>query len=71
MDLDVIRESLPFYLQGLWTTIWLVAASLLIGLAPGRAAGHPAHLAQPARWLAGLGSTPTSSAARRSSSSSS
>jgi arginine/ornithine transport system permease protein len=32
MDLAVIRESLPLYLEGLWTTIWLVAASLVLGL---------------------------------------
>jgi arginine/ornithine transport system permease protein len=33
MDLDVVVENLPLYLQGLWTTIWLVAVSLLLGLA--------------------------------------
>jgi arginine/ornithine transport system permease protein len=32
MDLNVIRESLPLYLEGLWTTVWLVAAALLLGL---------------------------------------
>jgi arginine/ornithine transport system permease protein len=32
MDLNVIRESLPLYLEGLWTTIWLVAAALVLGL---------------------------------------
>jgi arginine/ornithine transport system permease protein len=32
MDLNVIRESLPLYLEGLWTTIWLVASALVLGL---------------------------------------
>jgi arginine/ornithine transport system permease protein len=32
MDFNVIRESLPLYLEGLWTTIWLVAAALVLGL---------------------------------------
>jgi arginine/ornithine transport system permease protein len=32
MDLNVIRESLPLYLEGLWTTVWLVAAALVLGL---------------------------------------
>ncbi len=32
MDFNVIRESLPLYFQGLWTTIWLVAAALALGL---------------------------------------
>jgi arginine/ornithine transport system permease protein len=32
MDFNVIRESLPLYLEGLWTTVWLVAAALVLGL---------------------------------------
>ncbi|WP_341662987.1 ABC transporter permease [Vibrio sp.] len=32
MDFSLIIESLPIYLGGLWTTTWLVAASLIIGL---------------------------------------
>jgi arginine/ornithine transport system permease protein len=32
MDLNVIRESLPLYLEGLWTTISLVTAALVLGL---------------------------------------
>ena len=32
MDFSLIIESLPVYLGGLWTTTWLVAASLIIGL---------------------------------------
>ncbi|MBU2897090.1 ABC transporter permease [Vibrio hepatarius] len=32
MDLSLIIESLPIYLAGLWTTTWLVALSLIIGL---------------------------------------
>lgn len=33
MDFSVIVETLPLYLQGLWTTVWLVAVSLVLGLA--------------------------------------
>lgn len=33
MDLSIIAETFPLYLQGLWTTIWLVGASLALGLA--------------------------------------
>ncbi|GLT18264.1 amino acid ABC transporter permease [Vibrio zhanjiangensis] len=32
MDFSLIIESLPIYLGGLWTTTWLVAMSLVIGL---------------------------------------
>ncbi len=32
MDFSIIIESLPVYLEGLWTTVWLVALSLVIGL---------------------------------------
>jgi arginine/ornithine transport system permease protein len=32
MDLNVVVENLPLYLQGLWTTVWLVAVSLVLGL---------------------------------------
>lgn len=32
MDFSIIIESLPVYLEGLWTTVWLVAVSLVIGL---------------------------------------
>lgn len=32
MDISVVLQSLPLYLQGLWTTIWLVAVSLALGL---------------------------------------
>ncbi len=32
MDFSLIIESLPIYLNGLWTTIWLVGISLVIGL---------------------------------------
>ncbi|MFO1035591.1 MAG: ABC transporter permease [Geminicoccaceae bacterium] len=31
MDFSVIAENLPLYLKGLWTTIWLVAAALVLG----------------------------------------
>ncbi len=33
MDLSIIRDSLGLYLQGLWTTIWMVAVAVLVGLA--------------------------------------
>lgn len=33
MAWEVVGNNLPLYLQGLWTTIWLVALSLAIGLA--------------------------------------
>lgn len=32
MDFSIIINELPFYLDGLWTTFWLVAVSLLLGL---------------------------------------
>ncbi|MDW6003703.1 ABC transporter permease [Vibrio mangrovi] len=31
MDFSLVAESMPTYLSGLWTTVWLVAASLVIG----------------------------------------
>jgi arginine/ornithine transport system permease protein len=33
MDFGIIGENLGLYLQGLWTTVWLVAAALALGLA--------------------------------------
>ncbi|GHX84408.1 amino acid ABC transporter, permease protein [Vibrio cholerae] len=32
MDFSLIIGSLPIYLSGLWTTVWLVSLSLVIGL---------------------------------------
>ncbi|EHY0932890.1 amino acid ABC transporter permease [Vibrio cholerae] len=32
MDFSLIIDSLPNYLSGLWTTVWLVSLSLVIGL---------------------------------------
>ena len=32
MDFEVIINMLPLYFKGLWTTIWLVSLSLVIGL---------------------------------------
>jgi arginine/ornithine transport system permease protein len=32
MDFSIIINELPFYLDGLWTTLWLVASALLLGL---------------------------------------
>ena len=32
MDFSIIINELPFYLEGLWTTLWLVALALLFGL---------------------------------------
>ncbi|WP_375750317.1 ABC transporter permease [Vibrio sp. HN007] len=32
MDFTLVIESFPIYLDGLWTTTWLVALSLVIGL---------------------------------------
>lgn len=32
MDINIVIDNLPFYLQGLWTTLWLVACSLVLGL---------------------------------------
>ena len=32
MDFSIIIESFPVYLDGLWTTIWLVGFSLILGL---------------------------------------
>lgn len=32
MSWNVIYQSLPLYLEGLWTTTWLVAAALILGL---------------------------------------
>jgi arginine/ornithine transport system permease protein len=33
MDFGVVYQNLDLYLRGLWTTLWLVAASLALGLA--------------------------------------
>ena len=33
MDFSIIVDSFPIYLDGLWTTVWLVSLSLIIGLA--------------------------------------
>src|SRR4051812_32613304 len=32
MDLQIVLDSLPLYLHGLFTTIWLTAAALLLGI---------------------------------------
>ncbi|MFV0450504.1 MAG: ABC transporter permease [Vibrio sp.] len=32
MDFSLIIESLPIYFEGLWTTVWLVSLSLIIGI---------------------------------------
>jgi arginine/ornithine transport system permease protein len=32
MDISIIVANLGLYLQGLWTTVWLVAAALVLGL---------------------------------------
>ena len=32
MDFSLIIKSLPIYLDGLWTTVWLVGLALIIGL---------------------------------------
>jgi arginine/ornithine transport system permease protein len=32
MDLEIVAANLGLYLQGLWTTVWLVAAALALGL---------------------------------------
>jgi arginine/ornithine transport system permease protein len=32
MDFEIVTANLGLYLQGLWTTIWLVAAALALGL---------------------------------------
>ncbi|EEO12905.1 ABC transporter permease [Vibrio cholerae] len=32
MDFSLIIDSLPIYLSGLWSTVWLVSLSLVIGL---------------------------------------
>lgn len=32
MDFSLIIESLPIYLEGLWTTVWLVSIALVFGL---------------------------------------
>jgi arginine/ornithine transport system permease protein len=32
MDFEIVADNLGLYLQGLWTTVWLVAAALALGL---------------------------------------
>lgn len=32
MDFSIVAQNLGLYLEGLWTTIWLVAVSLVLGL---------------------------------------
>jgi arginine/ornithine transport system permease protein len=47
MDVSIILGNLPLYFEGLWTTIWLVAAALALGfclsipLAVARTSGNP------------------------------
>ena len=47
MDVSIVLANLPLYFQGLWTTIWLVAAALALGfclsipLAVARSSGNP------------------------------
>ena len=36
MDFSIILKEWPTYWEGLYTTIWLVAASLMLGLGKGR-----------------------------------
>ena len=50
MNLDAIAESLPLYLQGLWTTLQLLALALAFGMA----AALPLAVARASRrrWLA-------------------
>ena len=55
MDFSIIASNLGLYFQGLWTTVWLVAAALVLGCCLVGPAGGPPHLAQPAAQLAGLG----------------
>ena len=32
MDLNIVRDSLGLYFQGLWTTVWMVAVAVVAGL---------------------------------------
>src|SRR3712207_3395287 len=32
MDLEIVADNIGLYLQGLWTTVWLVASALALGL---------------------------------------
>ena len=39
MDFSLIIESMPIYLDGLWTTVWLVGLALVVGLAVADSSG--------------------------------
>ncbi|EHN70021.1 ABC transporter permease [Aliivibrio fischeri] len=51
MDFSIIIESLPVYLEGLWTTVWLVAVSLVIGLCIAVPAAIARNSNNPILWL--------------------
>ena len=55
MDFGIIWDSLPLYLEGLVTTVWLVAVSLIAGLLIAVPLGIHARLAQSLREFPGLG----------------
>lgn len=46
MDFQLVIDSLPVYLSGLWTTVWLVVASLIIGIC----IAIPLAVARNSRW---------------------
>lgn len=47
MDFSLILDNLPIYFSGLWTTVWLVGVSLIIGLC----VAIPLALARNSRYL--------------------
>lgn len=46
MDFSIVLTSMPTYLSGLWTTVWLVLLSLIIGLT----VSIPLALARNSKW---------------------
>ena len=64
MDFSIVVDNLGLYLQGLWTTIWMVAGLAGAWALPVGAAGGHAHVAQPGCSIGRYGPTPISSAAR-------
>ncbi|QIA63784.1 ABC transporter permease subunit [Vibrio astriarenae] len=51
MDFSLVVESFPIYLEGLWTTVWLVGLALIIGLCIAIPLAIARNTSNPIFWL--------------------
>ncbi|GAL10095.1 histidine ABC transporter permease protein HisM [Vibrio astriarenae] len=51
MDFSLVVESFPIYLEGLWTTVWLVGLALVIGLCIAIPLAIARNTSNPIFWL--------------------